>query len=98
VDSDIEIVYMVPKHGGKDSKRVPVASSTSWSDLRDRLATIMGYDANEEFSISYCFSNTAKSVCNTLKDEDDYKGIIDYIQGHRRNAAPVQVLILDNVV
>lgn len=89
---------MVPKHGGKDSKRVPVASSTSWSDLRDRLATIMGYDTDEEFSISYCFSNAAKSVCNTLEDEDDYMGIVDYIWGRHRNAAPVQVLILDNVV
>lgn len=77
---------------------VPVASSTSWSDLRDRLATIMGYDTDEEFSISYCFSNTAKSVRNTLEDVDDYMGIVDYIWGRRRNAAPVQVLILDNVV
>jgi hypothetical protein len=79
-------------------KMVPVASSTSWSDLRDRLATIMGYDTDEEFSISYCFSNTAKSVRNTLEDVDDYMGIVDYIWGRRRNAAPVQVLILDNVV
>src|ERR1700683_4376218 len=94
-DSDIEIVYMVPKHGGKDRKRVPVASSTSWSDLQDHLATTMGYNADEEFSISYRFSNAAKSVRNTLKDEDDYKGIVDYIWGCRHNAAPVQVLILD---
>jgi hypothetical protein len=79
-------------------KMVPVASSTSWSDLWDRLATIMGYDTDEEFSISYCFSNTAKSVRNTLEDVDDYMGIVDYIWGRRRNAAPVQVLILDNVV
>ena|ERR1700737_4560602 len=97
-DSDIEIIYMVPKHGGKDSKRVPVASSTPWLDLQDCLATIMGYEADEEFSVSYRFSNAAKSVRNTLEDEDDYKGIVNYIQGRRRNAAPVQVLILDNVV
>ena len=58
----------------------------------------MSYDADEEFSISYRFSNPVKSVRNTLEDEDDYKGVVDYIRGRRRNAASVQVLILDNVV
>jgi hypothetical protein len=58
----------------------------------------MGYDDDEPFSVSYCFSNSQKSERNSLEDDADYQGIIAFFQAHRRNANPVQVIILDNNV
>ncbi|KAH9972664.1 hypothetical protein BJV74DRAFT_953891 [Russula compacta] len=42
VQDDVDIVFMVPKHGGKDQKRVVISSATPWEDIYQRLATIMG--------------------------------------------------------
>jgi hypothetical protein len=89
---------MVPKHGGKDQKRVLISSVKPWDDVYQRLAIIMGYEEDDDFSISYRFSNSPKSTQNSLEDESDYDGIIEVIRARRRNASPLQVIILDNNV
>ncbi|KAH9959505.1 hypothetical protein BJV74DRAFT_991050 [Russula compacta] len=98
VQDDVDIVFMVPKHGGKDQKRVVISSATPWEDIYQQLATIMGYEEDDEFSISYRFSNSPKLTQNSLEDESDYAGIVEVIRARCRNATPLQVIILDNNV
>lgn len=92
----MEVVYMVPKHGGTDQKRMTMLSTSSWPEVCNRLARTMGYDDDEEFSISYRLSNTTKGTKNSLEDEDDYIGIVTTLASRRRNSAPLQVIIIDN--
>src|SRR5882762_7873079 len=84
---EVDIVYMVP-----------ISSSEPWDSVCNSLASTMGYNDDEPFLVSYCFSNSRKSEQNSLEDNADYQGIIAFFQACRQNANPVQVIILDNNV
>ncbi|KAL6302665.1 hypothetical protein BKA93DRAFT_827183 [Sparassis latifolia] len=94
----VEVEYMVPKHDGKAMKRVPLSSAMTWDIVRERLRIVMGYDNVDDMALSYRLSKDAKSVRKSLEDDNDYQGIVQSMQSHRRNTRPQQVIILDDSV
>ncbi|KAL6305633.1 hypothetical protein BKA93DRAFT_748894 [Sparassis latifolia] len=94
----VEVEYMVPKHDGKAMKRVPLSSAVTWDIVREWLRIVMGYDNVDNMALSYRLSKDAKSVRKSLEDDNDYQGIVQSMQSHRRNTRPQQVIILDDSV
>jgi hypothetical protein len=60
----------------------------------------MGYDADEESGVTmtYQLSNTVKSTCDTLEDENDYQGIIATLQAGCADLMPMYVMSLPPII